>query len=334
MTNQKILVTGGSGFMGTNYIRHCIDRGISVKNIDLTKPQDRNQVGVWEPVSILDAEATQHVCQSFRPDYIVHLAARTDLDGSIPKDYLANTDGTRNVAAAAIACGCKRVVLTSTKLVNRNGYCPGNDTDYNADTLYGQSKVLGEQLLRQTNFGSVDWAIVRPTSIWGPWSDLPHIPYGRFFQMIEQGRFFHIKGLDAPKVFGYIGNAVAQIDAIVNWPEPLAGEVFYLADYEELHIPAWAELIRREYNARPLRTIPFSIAKLAALAGDLAKTVTGREMPITSRRLKNMAIDTSEVPLDSIRRLLPVLPFTTGQGVRETVKWFRQRRANKGTVKK
>lgn len=327
MRLRRVLVTGGSGFVGTNYIEHCLKRGISVRNLDICAPINPTHRGSWKQVSILDAAAITSEIQEFQPEHIVHLAARTDLDGQTLDDYRANFGGMKNVAEAAVSTGCRRIVLTSTKLVNRNGYCPEHDLDYNPDTLYGKSKVLGEKLLREIEFGDVDWAIVRPTSIWGPWSDLPHIPYGRFFRMIEQGRFFHIRGLDAPKVFGYIGNAIAQIDAVLCAPDRLAGRVFYLADYEQTRIPAWAELIRQEYGAPPIRTIPLTLAHTGATLGNIVKFFTGRDFPITGRRLKNMALDTSQVPLDSIRHLCPDLPFTIEDGVRETVQWFRSQRA-------
>ena len=46
-------------------------------------------------------------------------------------------------------------------------------------------------------------------------------------------------------------------------------------------------------------------------------------MPINSRRLRNMSLDTSAVPLASIQRLCPELPYDLEKGVRETVDWFR-----------
>ncbi len=327
MKPGRVLITGGSGFIGTNYVEHCLKHGISVRNLDICTPINPAHRDSWKQISILDAAAVTSEFQKFRPEHIVHLAARTDLDGKTLSDYRANIDGMRIVAEAAISTGCRRIVLASTKLVNRNGYCPEHDCDYNPDTLYGESKVRGEKLLREIEFGDVDWAIVRPTSIWGPWSDLPHIPYGRFFQMIEQGRFFHIRNLHAPKVFGYVGNTIAQIDSVLSAPDRLGGRVFYLADYQRTHIPAWAELIRKEYGAPPIRTVPLTLARAGAMLGDIVKLVSGRDFPITGRRLKNMALDTSQIPLDSIRELCPDLPFTIEDGVRETVQWFRNRQA-------
>jgi nucleoside-diphosphate-sugar epimerase len=323
MENKRILVTGGSGFIGTNFVEHCIRQGAVVQNVDLVEPVIAAHRPHWKKISILNEAALTAAFVAFKPNYVVHLSARTDLDGKDLEAYAANILGTELVARAAVAAGCRRVVFTSTKLVNRNGYCPKDDIDYCPDTLYGESKVIGEQRLRDFAFGATDWAIVRPTSIWGPWSELPHIPYGRFFRMIETGRYFHIRGMDAKKSFGYVGNAIAQIEAVMTSSTPLNGEVFYLVDYKETYIHQWAEVIREAFGAPAIRTLPRSLAVLGARVGDLVKKLTGREMPINSRRLRNMSLDTSAVPMASIQRLCPELPYDLEKGVRETVDWFR-----------
>ena len=70
----------------------------------------------------------------------------------------------------------------------RIGYQPDSDTDYCPTTAYGASKALGEEAVRAAQL-DVPWVIVRPTSIWGPWFD---IPYRTFFDSIQHGRFFRI----------------------------------------------------------------------------------------------------------------------------------------------
>ena len=320
---RRILVTGGSGFIGTNYVNHCIKRGDLVRIIDISPPVVESHNEHWSQISIMDKDALISEFSDFRPEFIVHLAARTDLDGESLNSYKVNFLGTKNVAEAAEVVGCKKIIFASTKLVNRNGYCPKDNFDYCPDTLYGESKVIGEKLLRDLSFKHLDWAIVRPTSIWGPWSDIPHIPYGLFFKMIGRGSYYHINGVKSKRAFGYVGNAISQIDALLFSEERFDGEVFYLVDYEITYIHEWAELIRKEYGSRSIRTIPSSVARVGAMAGDVFKFVTKKEFPLNSRRLKNMTLDTSNVPRATIKQRCPNLPFTQEAGVKETVAWFR-----------
>ncbi|MCA9268386.1 MAG: NAD(P)-dependent oxidoreductase [Planctomycetales bacterium] len=69
------------------------------------------------------------------------------------------------------------------------------------DTVYGRRKVTGERIVRGSDRLACSWCIVRPTSIWGPWAD---VPYGRFFRLIERGLYFHPGSADPPRSFGYV----------------------------------------------------------------------------------------------------------------------------------
>jgi nucleoside-diphosphate-sugar epimerase len=119
----------------------------------------------------------------------VHLGARTDLGETEDiQGYDANIQGVKNLIDAINATpSVTRVLFASSMLVCKFGYRPQSDNDYCPDTLYGQSKVKTENIIRQTKL-SAEWAIIRPTSIWGPWFAEPYL---NFFQMIVAGRFVH-----------------------------------------------------------------------------------------------------------------------------------------------
>ena len=98
---KRVIVTGGSGFLGTNLIASLQGRGIEVFNVDIAPPPIPNAKSPWKAIDILDIAALRGLMVEVKPDAVIHLAARTDLDGQSPADYLANTDGTRNVIDAA-----------------------------------------------------------------------------------------------------------------------------------------------------------------------------------------------------------------------------------------
>ena len=78
---MRIVVTGGSGFIGTNLIEYFISVGADVINLDIAKPRNKDHLPYWQAVDLLDAASLKEAIQSFNPDYILHMAARTDLDG-------------------------------------------------------------------------------------------------------------------------------------------------------------------------------------------------------------------------------------------------------------
>jgi nucleoside-diphosphate-sugar epimerase len=211
-------------------------------------------------------------------------------------------------------------------LIVPNASGPQNDLDFRPDTLYGQSKVLGEQIVRESKELKCEWCIIRPTSIWGPWSDAPYNPYGRFFKMVAKGWYFHPGDIDPPRYFGYVGNTVFQIMRLLTAPaKAVRGKIFYLADYETYHIRDWANLISIKTNGHPVKVLPLPVISFAAKMGDILKMFGVKNPPMTSFRLRNMQADTTHVPLKPIQSLTGPLPYSIEKGVDETIVWLRSR---------
>lgn len=316
---KKIIVTGGSGFIGSNLINQLLKKGCQIVQIDLKTTNNPTINNLLYYADINDFEKIIPIFRSFEPDMVVHLAARTDLDGKNIDSYSTNTTGTLNIIEACKATtSVKRVIFTSSMLVCKPGYIPKHQTDYAPSTVYGESKVLMEKIIRKEN-PKFEWSIIRPTSIWGPGFG---VPYRNFFDMIIKKHYFHIGTKVCTKTYGYIGNVVHQIDSILNAPsEEIQGQVFYLGDYEPTNIKTWAEEIGSELGIK-IKTIPYPLIKVAALGGDILKQV-GIHFPMTSFRLKNMTTD-NIVDLSNTKKLASNLPFTRKEGVKKTLEWLKQ----------
>jgi len=320
----SLLITGASGFIGTSLIQYYMIQGFNVLNIDINPPQDSNHLNVWKKIDITDRDNLSSTITTFNPHFIIHLAARTDLNGSSMEDYAANTIGVENMLAAANKCSnLKRVLIASSMLVCKSGYQPKSEVDYKPDTIYGESKVQTEVITR--NFGiKSDWAILRPTSIWGPWFKEP---YRNFFDMVIGGKYFHIGHKSCTKTYGYIGNAIYQIDSILNADATdIQGKVFYIGDYEPYQIEKWGDEIADQLG-RKIRRMPFIFIQIAAIAGDILKALK-IAFPMSSFRLKNMTTD-NIIDLSHTQKIAPNLPFSRVAGIKETLKWLGIRSANK-----
>jgi nucleoside-diphosphate-sugar epimerase len=195
---------------------------------------------------LLDAKGLRDTIQGVNPGVIYHMGARTDLDGRSQLDYSANTIGVENLIAAIDDLkSLRRVVFASSRLVCRIGYQPSSDQDYCPTTLYGESKVQGEQIVRSSsNRIPCPWVIVRPTSIWGPWFD---VPYKTFFLAIAKGRYVHPGQAEIFKSFGFIGNTVYELQRLqVAQAESVNEKTLYLADYPPIDVAKMVNSIQKE----------------------------------------------------------------------------------------
>ena len=112
---NKILITGGSGFIGTNLVNFYTNLGWTVKNIDINSPKDSQATNVWECCDINNYDTLSACLQNYSPDYIVHLAARTDLDGANVDDYQANTIGVENILKISSKLPTLKKILITSK---------------------------------------------------------------------------------------------------------------------------------------------------------------------------------------------------------------------------
>lgn len=313
---KKILVTGGSGFIGTNLVETLLKQGDKVLNLDRSKPLMEQHLACWKPVDILDFNNLEKEILDFNPEIILHLAAVTDLDGKTEAYYSANVEGTQNIIDIAKKLrDLKKVLFTSSMYVCKPGYIPKNYDDYKPHTLYGESKVKGEQLVKNVKGVAYSWTIVRPTSIWGPWFNIPYID---FFNIVYQGKYFDF-GKTCTKTYGFVDNTVYQIQMLMS-ADNVHGKTFYLGDEPPIQISEWANEISIAMGKGKIKKIPFFIMQMAAIVGDILSKARIK-FPITSFRLANMTTN-NILPLTDLYTLIGPPPVNRLDGVKKTIQWL------------
>jgi len=321
LNSPRIIITGASGFIGTNLLERFVNNGCSVLNIDITSPRNHAHHIYYSNVDITNFDAFYKAVNDFDPDYIVHLAARTDLDGKTVADYSANTIGVENVLEVSKRLkNLKKIVIASSMLVCSLGYKPKNVFDYHPTTIYGESKVVTEQIVWNSS-PDCDWTIIRPTSIWGEWFDEP---YKRFFDMILAKKYFHIGKRSCIKTYGYVGNAIYQIEKILfsNFSEK-GEKVLYIGDSPPVDIEEWANEISACLGFKIFRA-PSNIVYLAAVFGDILRRAR-ISFPMSTFRFKNMTTD-NIIDLSKTIDIVPDLPYTRMQGVERTLEWINSKK--------
>jgi nucleoside-diphosphate-sugar epimerase len=318
---KRVIVTGGSGFIGTHLVSLLRGQGHLVLNIDKVKPLNAAQNGLHHPVDILDASALQAEFDSFNPEWLFHLAARADCDESttVEAGYKANTTGSINVLTAAASCSSlERVLVTSSQYVCRPGYQPSGDEDYRPHTVYGWSKVETERAVRRASM-KCPWVIVRPTNVWGPW----HMRYRRqVWRAIRRGFYLHPGGAPVVRCYGYVGNVARQMVGLMKADSnAVAGRVFYAGDPPR-DLCDWVNGFSHALRGRPVTVVPRPLLRAMGITGDLMKQVRGREFFIHSSRYRSM-VTSDLAPMGRTYELLGPSPISLENGVSETVDWLR-----------
>lgn len=315
---MKYLVTGGSGFIGTNLIEQLLILGHDVVNIDIRPPNIESHNIFWKNVDIMNMDGLLSVFQEFSPDCVIHLAARTDTVGTHLDEYLVNTKGTENVLVAIKATNTiQRAVMTSTQFVNQYQGIPKDDFDFAPHTVYGESKVINEQMIRQANLQCI-WTIIRPTNIWGPWHS--RYPY-EFWRILSKGIYIHPGQANIIRSYGYVKNIVYQIIKIFEAePELVASQVYYVGD-EPIDLLDWANGFSVGQVGKKVTIVPAFIVRTLGLCGDLFGLLNIK-FPITSSRYKSMTTSNG-VSMSKTMKAFGSPPFTLNEGITDTVEWMK-----------
>jgi nucleoside-diphosphate-sugar epimerase/UDP-N-acetylglucosamine transferase subunit ALG13 len=316
----RVLVTGGSGFIGTHLVESFLTDGIEVVNLDNSKPILEQHSPYWTNINLLERSRVSEFVRQFQPTHVVHLAARTDLDDRADlQGYAVNTTGVENVLrAVGETPSVKRLIVASSMLVCRLGYHPSAPDDYSTSTVYGQSKVLTETITRSAGIPCV-WTIVRPATIWGPYHE--GMKRG-FFSVLQRGYYIHPGKASCLKSYGYVGNSVYQIRKILEAPqEQVNQQTLYIAD-PPINLRDWVGIFSEKLVGRNVRTVPKWVMHCGALVGDIALKFGARSFPITSFRLCNMTTE-NIVDIAPLLAITGQLPFTVSKGIDATVSWLR-----------
>lgn len=318
LEGRRVLLTGGSGFIGTNLTDLLLMCGAEVVNADVAPPLSPAHQGHWRRCDVASEARLRELMADTDPQLVVHLAARTDTTSDVVADYDINHVGTANVAGAlAEAPSAERFILVSSQFVLGPDTAFTDENVYAPHTAYGHSKVAAERWLRD-HPPAMTWTIVRPTNVWGPW----HLRYQReFWRVLRRGMYVHPSMPDPIRSYGYVGSVCVQILAVLEAGDAgVHGRALYLGD-EPIRLSQWVDAFSVALRGRPARRVPGVVLKGAAKFGDLAGKV-GIRSPLDSSRFKSMT-DDYPTPMARTAEALGGLPMVPmGRSVAETVQWL------------
>lgn len=318
---MKLLITGGSGFIGTNFIDLIRSKGIlEFINIDKQKPLKESQVASWRECNILDLKRMTAIFDEYKPTHVLHLAARTDTASEKLIDYNDNTTGTQNLLKIIeMNQSVERIVITSTQYVYKSlqRQLPASDTDFKPHTAYGESKMLTEMATREANLKCA-WTIIRPTNVWGPW----HMRYpNELLRIIDKGLYFHPRHKDPLKSYAYVKNVAHQILEILNAPlEQIDRKVFYVGDMPMRSI-VWTNAFAKQLTGKAIKFVPAKVLQLASYVGTFLHKLK-LPFPLSRLRYENMTTD-YDTPMQKTIDAFGLSHPEFEENVNETLQWIK-----------
>jgi UDP-glucose 4-epimerase len=206
LEGRRVLVTGGSGFIGRHVVADLIGAGARVKVVDLVAHPDPSidvvQGDIVDPDVLAQAMAGGI-------DAIVHLAAVTSVLKSIEHPHLTyrtNVEGTNALLEAGREAGATALVFASTNAVTGPMEEPAitERATLKPLTPYGATKAAGEMLMAAytASFG-LRCAILRLTNVYGPGMQAKDSIVARLMRSIRLGGTFEIYG-DGTQVRDYV----------------------------------------------------------------------------------------------------------------------------------
>jgi dTDP-glucose 4,6-dehydratase len=307
---EKVLVTGGAGFMGSALVRVLVDNGyeaFSFDNFVTGTSSNLNEVIPHDHVIRGDVESSKFMrtLSSVRPDVVYHLAA----DPYIPLSYdhperfvRTNFQGTLNVLMTCKTFDVKRIIHYSTSEVYGSAKTIPMDEHHPAmpQSVYAVSKLAADHLCQVlAKEQGVPVVIARPFNSYGPRETHPYV-VPEIISQLRRSNELVLGNLQARRDFTYVDDT-ARAACMLMSKEGIEGQVFNIGSGKDYSVEELAKAISSIMKGGPVRIKvdpsrmrPFDVSRLVC----------------DSSKLKNLTGWKPEVELE--------------EGLRRTVEWYQR----------
>lgn len=307
--NKRVLVTGGSGFIGSHLVRRLLKDGadvaVTVRYGNVIK--NERLKNIYSEIRVIEADLRNRGALAqigeFRPDVVFHLAAYNHVGQSftqVEECFDVNAKGTANILDA---CGevDKFVYMSTSEVYGHQSSVPFVET-MNPEPIspYAITKYAGELYCRmkQRMRGAVPIVVVRPFNTFGPYQSSKAIIPELIIDCLKGNPIRTTRG-EQTREFNYVANIVDGLIKAAEYTGVIEGPV-NLASAEEVQI--------REV-----------VQKIAALTNTTSKIEIGA-LPYRPTEIWRMYADRSRA--ESILGWNPAISLE--EGLKLTVDWFRE----------
>ncbi len=323
---MKVLITGGTGFIGSRLALRCLADGNQVRVLgqENTAAEATNRKQIEEAGaevvlgSVTEGERLVEVVDGV--DTVFHLAAAQH-EMNVPDQRFrdVNIGGTRHMLEASVGARVKRFVHGST--IGVYGKPNGTLSEESLcapDNIYGTTKLAGEQLVLSYS-KRLPVVVIRIPEVYGP-GDRRLL---KLFRSIDKRLFFMIgKGKNLHHVI-YIGDLIDGLLAAARAPDAV-GEVILLAGNEAVSTREMVATIAATLGRKPPRFVaPLPVFVVLAAAMETTLRPLGIQPPLHRRRLDffRKSFTLSAAKASRLMAFQPNVNFA--EGAHRTAKWYR-----------
>ena len=328
---MKVLVTGGTGFLGSHIVRRLLDRGDDVRVVARHRTEFVEQTGIdFTMADICDVEKIAVACRDV--DAVIHTAAHEGAELKYETFLKTNVYGTKSVVEGCRRAGVRFLIATSSpSVVDPGESLEGVDETcpYPKKSLsyYAKTKRIAEEIVLRANSPSLLTCAIRPRLIWGP-GDKQLIP--RIIARARRGHLYQIGKGDNLLDITYVENAadahLLALNALQANPAAVQGNAYFISQGEPVNCWSWVNKVLNMAGIPSVKkTLSFKKAYClgALFEGVYAIFRPNAEPPIT-RFLATQLSQSYWFNIEKARRDLKYQPqVSTEEGEKRLMTWLR-----------
>lgn len=324
---MRLLVTGGSGFIGSRLALAARERKLDVvitgqisSDAERSRVEELTRAGITMATGPLqDAAFARQIVDDC--DLVIHLAAAQH-EANVPDAYFeeVNVGGTRSLLEASHRAGIKRFVYGST--IGVYGSAGEGTLDEESPTrpvnVYGRTKLAAEQVVRE--YGpALQTCIVRISETYGP-GDFRLL---KLFRAIDRGAFMMIGNGQNKRQVMHVNDLIRGL-LLATEHSAAVGQVFVMPGNEVMTTRQMVEKIAGALGRPvPRLRLPLWPFLAAAVVFETTFKPLGIQPPLHRRRLdffrKSFVFSTRKA--EATLGFTPQVSFS--EGARETAAWYR-----------
>lgn len=283
---KPFLVTGASGFVGSEIVRQLRAKGIPTRVLVRNGAQSAALSNLGAEPILGDLEDSDSLTRAVRNTCGIYHIAGLFRQAKFPdsKYFSVNAEGTRRLLDAAVKEGVPRFIHCSTVGVHGNVENPPADENapFNTGDVYQESKLEGEKIARDYfSSGKIRGVVIRPAMVYGP-GDVRTL---KLFQMIAKRRFFFV-GNGAAYVHFIDVRDLARAFQLAMDATSISNEVYIISGKEPLPLKVFVSLVAVNLDVPP-PSLSLPVRPMQIL-GDVCEAICtkiGVEPPIFRRRV-------------------------------------------------